>query len=262
MPMEELVVVGKLTEMFELIVRKRAIFGELLKMASRDTGGFGAFFLRILFEHLLFPDERSTPEVGDLLLLEPFVRRLGLVVFLLLALEGGDGVGGDRLDGFRSGAEGVEVGGVLSDEEAADAFALALVAGLEEGAGFGVVAGESFVGAIGDAFLDEGGRGAEQGVAAADVVVEERKWLAGFERLDPEGDLAQLDGHRVDVDSIQAAANHIAQGVLVVVRSRFVLAGADGGEGAGKTVGGGDEEVAGAYGGVADSKAQESLLGE
>ena len=30
----------------------------------------------------------------------------------------------------------------------------------------------------------------------------------------------------------------------------------------GKTVGGGDEEVAGAYGGVADSKAQESLLGE
>ena len=97
-------------------------------MARGDAGRLGALSLGVLFERPLLPDERSAPEVGDLLLLEPFVGGLGLAVFLLLALEGGDGVVGDGLDGFGGAAEGVEVGGVLGDEEAADAFAFTLVA--------------------------------------------------------------------------------------------------------------------------------------
>jgi hypothetical protein len=51
----------------------------------------------------------------------------------------------------------------------------------------------------------------DDGVAALDVVVEEVERLAGIVGLEPEGDLAQLDGERVEVDALDTGADHVAQ---------------------------------------------------
>jgi hypothetical protein len=84
-----------------------------------------------------------------------------------------------------------------------------------------------------------------------DVVLEERQGLAGFEGFEPEVDFAEFDGHGVDVDAVEAAPDDVAEGLADGLRGGFV-AGADGGEAAGHPVGGGDQEVVAAAGGVAD----------
>jgi len=78
----------------------------------------------------------------------------------------------------------------------------------------------------------------------AKVVVEEAQRPAGVERLQPQADLAQLDGHLVQVNAIEAAADDIAQGVAA----------------GGQPVGRGDEEVAGAGGGINDFDGEEGGL--
>ena len=104
------------------------------------------------------------------------------------------------------------------------------------------------------------GRGAEEAVAA-------RLWsrngqrLARLEGLEPEADLAQLDGHRVDVDAVEAAADDVAQRGSDGRRRGLLVAGADGGQALGDPVGGGDEEVAGAARRVDDRQREDRLLG-
>lgn len=57
-----------------------------------------------------------------------------------------------------------------------------------------------------DAPVQQERGGAEQAVAAADAVVEEREGTARGHGGHPEADLAQLHGHLVDIDAVQAVA--------------------------------------------------------
>ena len=67
---------------------------------------------------------------------------------------------------------------------------------------------------------------AYDGVAAFDVVVQKVEWLAGDVRLEPQRDLAKLDGERVDVDAVNAVADDGAQGGTVGRRRGLLFAGA------------------------------------
>ena len=55
-------------------------------------------------------------------------------------------------------------------------------------------------------------------------------------------DLAQLDGHRVDVHAVDAVADHVAQGLADGLGRRLLFAGAGGSQPLGDTMGGGDQE--------------------
>ena len=177
-------------------------------------------------------------------------------------LEGGGLAVVHGLD-LRGGlAEAVADGLLLFLEEGAEAFALFFVPLFEFGAGGFVVALDGGEGVVGEAGGDEVGGGAEEAVAGADVVVEEAEGLAGIDGLEPEGDAAEFDGHGVDVHAVEAAAGDLAEGVAVVVGADGSVGGAEFGEFFGEAAGGGEEEVAGAAGGIADGEAQESLTGE
>ena len=52
---------------------------------------------------------------------------------------------------------------------------------------------------------------ADDGVAALDVVVKEVERLAGIVRFKPERDFAQFDGLRIEVDSVDAVPDHVAE---------------------------------------------------
>ena len=96
------------------------------------------------------------------------------------------------------------------------------------------------------------------------MVVKERERLARFERFQPQAHAAQLRGHGVHVHAVEAAADHVAQRVLVEQRRRFALAlrqRAHAREMPGQPVRGADEEVAGADRGVADLEREDGLLG-
>ncbi len=51
-----------------------------------------------------------------------------------------------------------------------------------------------------------------------DMVVEKRKRFSGFDSFQPEIDFAKFHCHRIDVHAIDAAADYIAQGVLILFR--------------------------------------------
>jgi len=61
-------------------------------------------------------------------------------------------------------------------------------------------------------------------IADADVVIEEGKRLAGFERFKPQTHAAKLSGHWVHINPIETAADHVAQRVLIEQRRWFTLA--------------------------------------
>ena len=100
---------------------------------------------------------------------------------------------------------------------------------------------------------------ADEGVAALDVGVEEGQRLAWVQGLQPEGDLRQFDGHRVDVDAVDAAGDDVAERRAERFQGRFRVVLADGGDALGDASGRRDEEVAGAAGRVADRHGQQGL---
>ena len=124
-----------------------------------------------------------------------------------------------------------------------------------------VIAFDGLEGVLGDAPLNEVGRGAEEGVSVSDVSVEEREWSSRLEGLHPEADLAQLDGHGVEVHAVDAASDDVAQGALHVWGAGFEAVAADLGESVGGAACGGDEEVSRAAGGVHDGQGQEGVFG-
>ncbi len=114
---------------------------------------------------------------------------------------------------------GVADGGLGDVEEALVALvAFELVVPLQAGDDALVVAGEGDEGVVGDACGDQGGGGAEQGVADLDVGVEEGQRPAGAHRLEPEADLGEFGGHGVEVDAVDAAGDDVVEGVLDVGR--------------------------------------------
>ena len=128
---------------------------------------------------------------------------------------------------------------------------------LQGGADLAVVAFDRGEGGVGQAFGEQGGGDAEEGVADADVLVQVGQGLAGFQGFQPERDLGQFGGHGVDVDAVDAAADHAAQRGPHDRVGWFGVAGFLGGDPLGDPAGGGDEEVPGAAGGVADGEAEQ-----
>lgn len=94
------------------------------------------------------------------------------------------------------------------------------------------------------------------------MVVEEAEGLAWIDGFEPEGNAAEFDGHGVEIDAVEAATGDLAEGVAVVVGADGAVWGFDFGEFFCEAAGGGEEEMAGAAGGVADTQAQESMSGE
>ena len=66
---------------------------------------------------------------------------------------------------------------------------------LQGGADLAVVAFDGLESLVGDAFGEQVGGDAEQGVADADVLVQVGQRLAGFQGFQPERDLSQFGGH-------------------------------------------------------------------
>ena len=178
-----------------------------------------------------------------------FLEGIGLAV--VHGLDGGGGLAEFFADAV-----------LFLGEERAEAGALGFIALFEFGAGGFVVAFDGGEGFVGEAGGDEVGGGAEQAVAVADVVVEEAEGLAGIDGFQPEGDAAELDGHRVDVHAVEAATGDFAEGVAVVVRADGTVGGAEFGEFFRETAGGGEQEVARAAGGIADGDGEEGFDAE
>ncbi len=55
----------------------------------------------------------------------------------------------------------------------------------------------------------------EECVAEADARIEERQWKSGFDDLHPEAPLAQIHGHRIEIDAVEAATDDLLQGASV-----------------------------------------------
>ena len=142
-------------------------------------------------------------------------------------------------------------------------FALDPVLPPETGADLRIVPLDGLERLVGQARLDALRRRPEQAVADADVVVEEGERLAGLQGLQPQAHAAELGGHRVPVHAVEAAADHVAERVLMEQRGGLAVArrmGAHAGQMAGEAVGGADQEVAGADSGVADLEVEDRPL--
>ena len=85
------------------------------------------------------------------------------------------------------------------------------------------------------------------------MVVEEIEGFARRVGFQPEGDLAKLDGERVEVHAVDAVADHIANGFTEGGGAGLVIAAADNGEFRGNAAGGGEEDMAGAAGDVGNA---------
>src|ERR1039458_450933 len=117
---------------------------------------------------------------------------------------------------------------------------------------------------IGDSFGQQCGRGSEQAVADADMVIEEGERLAGFDSLKPKTDATEFSGHWVGVHTIEAVSDDIAQGMLVIERGGLAFAlrlGTHLSAMLGESVRRPHEEVAGANSRIADFEGQNGLLG-
>ena len=110
---------------------------------------------------------------------------------------------------------------------------------------------------------------ADEGVAVPQGVVEEGEWAVAGQGEEPEAELGELDGRLVLVDAVEAAlgdeAPGVEDGVLVggvagdVLEAAF--AGPRGDELVAEVAARGDEEGAGAHGGVADLELEELIRG-
>ena len=124
-----------------------------------------------------------------------------------------------------------------------------------------VVAGHRLVRVVGNArFQRLQVEHADQAVAAFDVMVEEGERQALAVTFDPQRDLAQVDGERILVDGVDAVADDIADGLAIVGRARLGLAGAHARQLTADAARGGEQEMAGARGRVADFQRQKRAL--
>jgi hypothetical protein len=119
--------------------------------------------------------------------------------------------------------------------------------------------GKGFVGHAALGFLAPGK--ADDGVAALDVVVEEVERFAGVVGFQPEGDLAEFHGQRVQVDAVDAFADDVADGGAKGAGRGLLLAGAHDGELGGDAAGRGQQDVARAAGDVGDAQVEQRLGG-
>ena len=104
------------------------------------------------------------------------------------------------------------------------------------------------------------GRGSQQAVATTDAVVEEGEGPSRGHGGHPEADLAQLDRHLVDVDTVEAVADDVPQGERDLSGGRLFIATAYRGQPARDAVGGRDQEVTRADRQVTDLETENGLF--
>ena len=92
------------------------------------------------------------------------------------------------------------------------------------------------------------------------MALQERERQPRVDRLHPQAHLAQLHGQRVHVHAVDAAAHHVAERALVVVR-RGRAGGPDAGDVIGEPARRREQEVSRPTGGVDDRQFQECLVG-
>ena len=90
-------------------------------------------------------------------------------------------------------------------------------------------------------------------------MVEEGEVFAGRHRFDPQGDFAEFDRHRVEVDAVEASRDDVADGFANEVGRGMFVPGSDGGETFSESSRGADEEVPAAAGGVADLQIEDGV---
>ena len=139
-----------------------------------------------------------------------------------------------------------------------DVFAVLLIGLAPDGGNLLFVSRHGGEGLIGYAFIqfllpDE----ADDGVAAFDVMVQEVERLAGVVRLKPEGDLAQLDGQRIEVNSVDAGPDHVAEGGAKGWGRRLFFARPHDGEFRGDSSCSGQQDVARAAGDIRDAQIEQ-----
>ena len=212
------------------------------------------------------PNKRRAPSVCPELAVEVIAGADHGFIHPLLVANGFDGVVGGIVQMSHAGGQISKplprFGGCRKETPVSDL--LRLVHLFESAANLLVVAFDGRKRLIGDSLGKQSGCGAEQAVADADVVIEERERLAGFDGFKPKADAAKFGGHGVDVYSVEAVADDIAQGVLVVERRGFAFTlclGTDIGQMLGQPVRRADQEVAGADGRIADLESQDCLFG-
>ena len=161
-----------------------------------------------------------------------------------------------ELAGFDVEGFGAEVQGELVGV----GLAFGLVAGLEFGGPVFVVVAEGDERGVGDVLFEQRGGGAEQGVADAEVGVEERQGSAGVEGFQPQRDFGDLDGQVVEVDPVEAVFDDVGGGGPDRGGAGFGVAGANFGQRGGEPAGRGDHEMPAAAGGVDDGEVEQCLL--
>jgi hypothetical protein len=210
--------------------------------------------------------KRCRPQVAGLALAEGDGIVAEGVVELFFAADGLGGIVGGLVELVGLLEEGGRGGLGFEGQEALallQVAALGAVLSLEPGGGGFFVAAGRLEGLVGDAVFEHVEvEDADEGIAAADAVVEEGEGFAVAMGFEPEGDAAQFDGEGVFVDAVDAVGDDVAGGFADPFRGGFVFAGADFGQFLAEPAGGGEEEVAGAAGGVEHSDAQKGVLSE
>jgi hypothetical protein len=110
---------------------------------------------------------------------------------------------------------------------------------------------------VGNALRRQVARGADERVAAADVVVEETERQPGGVPFDPQRQFAQVDRQRVEIDAEDAAPDHVAHGVAELRRRRLIIAGADARQFTPQAPGGGEQKMSRSARRVADADGEQ-----
>src|SRR6185503_11993794 len=200
LPVEELILVG---ETFDFVAHPFGLVAwvafELLEDVVRDGVIESASGRRALLPH-----KRGAPGVGQLPagFVAAGTNEFGIDFFLRVNLR--YGVVGQARELSEAYGEIAEMFPRFEDTSREHQLASCFLAIrlLEAATVKPVIAFNRLEGGVGNAMGHERGRRAEEGVAALDVVVEEGERLTGFERLQPERELAKFDGHRVDVHAV------------------------------------------------------------
>ena len=211
---------------------------------------------------VLGPDKRGAPGVRD----KPLALQGGVGVQCLEPLRPGMDVGqggrasaADQLTQLAGQPDVQQGAGITEQVVLPREFVIILL--LQGGGDLLVVALQRYKRLVRHPLCEQGRGGPDKRVADLDLGVQEGErtpWVEGFQ---PQRYLRQLRGERVQVYAIDTAPHYVTQRFADALRWRLRVAGADRGDPLGDPAGGGDEEVAGATGGVADGEREQRRLG-
>lgn len=100
----------------------------------------------------------------------------------------------------------------------------------------------------------------QQAITTLDMLFQEGERFPWLDRFHPQIDLAEFDGHGVDVYTIDAATNDVTQGLAPGFRRWLLFACANGSKTLGDAMSGSNEKVAAAAGGITDFEVENGVF--